>query len=678
MLRAFTTLKYNYRRATRKAGIICFVFLVQGILYPQQSFDFWGRVQSVHNSNFRLNGLESNASNFYAGKDWEISSLFSSAGKNGIKTNLYSISLSKRLGDHYFYTRFTPGYAEEFVFNSGIQVILKEPVRVETQLQKKIQYSEELGFGYSYRINPSFSVGFSMRYFKQNFSEDIPSPVLTDTLNFISISNQSTNSNFWRGDLGFTYNITPSISLAVTSLNLIIAEENPASSDWENYSLKKRKGVTAGISGSFLKNSESFLGVESNGNFIVGLNYTFQLANSNITFGFQSFHDINQTPFFAGIMPSINYSTRLFSITFGGVKYFEDRNKERLVSELTASGIDNLLNSKFSTDRIFASVNLALSLTQEQLVKIDDVTINTEIYPALSEKYILEPIATAKVTNISDKLITIRPACLIPGLNREKFFSPYVVIEPGKVSTIPFYTIVDEPKFDIKKREIKQAVFSIEVDNEIEDEIKKPILVNDWNAWDGNVANLKFFVKRDLDYSANYAKDILTRNNTKIKNAMSELVIFEKVKLLFENIFTKMLYVADRRASVDVVQFPSETLNLKGGDCDDLSVCFSSILESIGIETAFVDYRNDEAIYHVNLLVNTSLSTDQLSLMTKNDKKVVIRKNEVGKDEIWIPLEMTSLKDFSTSWSVASQKFQTEAIEQLGLANGKVHIVDLK
>ncbi len=39
---------------------------------------------------------------------------------------------------------------------------------------------------------------------------------------------------------------------------------------------------------------------------------------------------------------------------------------------------------------------------------------------------------------------------------------------------------------------------------------------------------------------------------------------------------------------VDFLQFPAQTLYYKGGDCDDLSILYCSLLEAIGIETAFV------------------------------------------------------------------------------------------
>ena len=80
---------------------------------------------------------------------------------------------------------------------------------------------------------------------------------------------------------------------------------------------------------------------------------------------------------------------------------------------------------------------------------------------------------------------------------------------------------------------------------------------------------------------------------------------FEKTRILFDHFVKEMVYVADPRTNAEYVQFPDETIERKGGDCDDLSVCFSGIAESVGIQTAFVDYKSNDGISHVNLLINT-------------------------------------------------------------------------
>jgi hypothetical protein len=119
-----------------------------------------------------------------------------------------------------------------------------------------------------------------------------------------------------------------------------------------------------------------------------------------------------------------------------------------------------------------------------------------------------------------------------------------------------------------------------------------------------------------------------------------------------------------------------ETLNIKGGDCDDLSVSFASILESIGIQTAFADY-NEEPVNHVNLLVNTKIHPSAMGKITNNNKRVFIRKNNLGNEEIWIPVETTVLTNFEEAWESGSEKFYKSAVTDFGLAKGSVKIVDI-
>ena len=149
------------------------------------------------------------------------------------------------------------------------------------------------------------------------------------------------------------------------------------------------------------------------------------------------------------------------------------------------------------------------------------------------------------------------------------------------------------------------------------------------------------------------------------------------IETTFNDFVKKLVYTSDPRTTAEYVQFPKQTIELKGGDCDDLSVAYSSLLESVGIQTALVDYKSDGEIRHVNILFNTQLSPSQAKFITSNDSKYFIRKNEQGKDEIWIPIETTSLSEFDEAWNDGVEKFNREAIIEMGLASGKVEIIDV-
>ncbi len=241
---------------------------------------------------------------------------------------------------------------------------------------------------------------------------------------------------------------------------------------------------------------------------------------------------------------------------------------------------------------------------------------------------------------------------------------------------MPFFTIINKEASSFDKTKISQAKFILNTSNdEPDDIILKPILVHDANNWDGKVINLRYFVNSDIEFSKNYSNQIL--NRVKNESNKNNFTPFEIVKILFNEFVKNMTYVSDRRATVDNVQFPSETIELKGGDCDDLSVCFSSILESNGIQTAFLDYKPNGTIGHVTLLINTKLNPQSVRTITNNDRKYFVRKNIFEKEEIWIPIEITSLTNFDNAWNIGSEMFYSTAVDKLGLLKNKVEIIDV-
>ena len=118
-----------------------------------------------------------------------------------------------------------------------------------------------------------------------------------------------------------------------------------------------------------------------------------------------------------------------------------------------------------------------------------------------------------------------------------------------------------------------------------------------------------------------------------------------------------MKYLADPNSpyskvnaeQVDYVQFPRETLRVKSGDCDDLSVLLSAGLESLGIETAMVDVPG-----HLFLMFNTRVAEKHRDSISLQDDLLVVRNQE-----IWIPLEATMIAtSFSEAWAEGAKKYR--------------------
>lgn len=115
-------------------------------------------------------------------------------------------------------------------------------------------------------------------------------------------------------------------------------------------------------------------------------------------------------------------------------------------------------------------------------------------------------------------------------------------------------------------------------------------------------------------------------------------------------------YLADPNSSVimgmtiDHIQYPFQTLELKRGDCDDLLVLLAASLSVIGIETGFLDLPG-----HVILVFDSGMDAAAISKAGFSMEHFILRDQKY-----WIPLETTLVdKDsFYRSWLFAIASYQ--------------------
>jgi tetratricopeptide (TPR) repeat protein len=100
------------------------------------------------------------------------------------------------------------------------------------------------------------------------------------------------------------------------------------------------------------------------------------------------------------------------------------------------------------------------------------------------------------------------------------------------------------------------------------------------------------------------------------------------------------------------VQFPRETLKLKSGDCDDLSVLLAAAYENLGIESALVEVPG-----HLFMMFRTGVKEADRGFISLQDELLVIRDGEV-----WIPVESTLVAtSFSEAWAEGARKYREAA-----------------
>lgn len=129
-------------------------------------------------------------------------------------------------------------------------------------------------------------------------------------------------------------------------------------------------------------------------------------------------------------------------------------------------------------------------------------------------------------------------------------------------------------------------------------------------------------------------------------NALAELGILYQVDP--SSPFTS---VQENTFAVDSVSFPRETLTRLTGDCDDLTVLFNTILQSAGVETAFVTTPG-----HIYSAVNTGVASRDYADV-HSDRNMLL---EVD-GEIWVLVEITLIgrAPFMEAWTTGIQEFRS-------------------
>ena len=100
----------------------------------------------------------------------------------------------------------------------------------------------------------------------------------------------------------------------------------------------------------------------------------------------------------------------------------------------------------------------------------------------------------------------------------------------------------------------------------------------------------------------------------------------------------------------DYLQFPLQTLDYRTGDCDDMSILYAAMLESVGVEAAFITVPG-----HIYTAFELGQDLDAA-------KKVYSTVNDlIARDDgtVWIPVEATMLdKGFVAAWAAGAKQWR--------------------
>ena len=144
-------------------------------------------------------------------------------------------------------------------------------------------------------------------------------------------------------------------------------------------------------------------------------------------------------------------------------------------------------------------------------------------------------------------------------------------------------------------------------------------------------------------------------------NAQLAMALFESLKIYGLNyvIDPSSSYSANvGSATIDFLQFPYQTLNYSGGDCDDLSILYCSLLETLGIEGAFITVPG-----HIFTGFCLGQTEEEIAF---EDYGVLQNGLIYYEGKIWQPVEITMIKDgFNKACAYGVQEWEKYIDEAL-------------
>ncbi|MBN2367254.1 MAG: hypothetical protein JXL67_13880, partial [Calditrichaeota bacterium] len=261
--------------------------------------------------------------------------------------------------------------------------------------------------------------------------------------------------------------------------------------------------------------------------------------------------------------------------------------------------------------------------------------------------------------------------------------SGFVTIDKGETKDIPVKALFSSNISQVDSR--KPAVLDIEIEGRAgvtyKETITEQIIVHSRNSWNGEVDKLGYFVTPDNDEIIQLSREIAGKGIDSISNEPKNL---QNARIIFNELGeSDIRYQSDPNIPFyqdDRVQFALETLHLGSGDCDDLVVLYASLLESLGIHTAFVQVQDPEkTLAHLYLIFDSGIAVEKARTVSINEKRYLLRENSAGMNIIWIPVETTFIgRDFDEAWNQGALNYLQEAEIRNGLAEGWVRIYDVE
>ncbi|MDW8109582.1 MAG: tetratricopeptide repeat protein [Candidatus Kryptonium sp.] len=320
----------------------------------------------------------------------------------------------------------------------------------------------------------------------------------------------------------------------------------------------------------------------------------------------------------------------------------------------------------------------------EAFLDITDFSI-LPIFPSQYNFYAYNPIGQITIENSSrSEIRNVKVSVLIPDFM--KIPSEVVVqsVKPNSKQQISVPVTLDISallKLSENLTSQAQAKISYTVAGKVQERsLSKPVIIYNRNAISWRIPeSVSSFVTPSDEVVKEFARVVLSSVNLQNpdlpRNIFNAMVIYNAVRTYGIKYVTDPWKVAGNEI-LDNVYFPRELLYYKTGDCDDHAILLASLLESIGISSAFI-LTSD----HIFLMFDTGIPQKNAYLVSFNPYDYIIYNGSV-----WIPIETTLINEpFATAWKTGAEQYyklggsnKVTSDPKAGITkSGNVYIIDI-
>jgi hypothetical protein len=289
------------------------------------------------------------------------------------------------------------------------------------------------------------------------------------------------------------------------------------------------------------------------------------------------------------------------------------------------------------------------------------------IYPVFHKYYDVNPIGTIMVTNAESSTITdVQVTLFVKSyMDAPKTCATLPRLAKGETAKVPLMALFNQSILAVTEGtkasaevEVRYRVGRTEMISKYT--VSLNILYRNAMTWDDDRKAASFVTAKDPAVLT-FAKS--TAGSVREADSSGFILQFRQALALFETLSVYGInYVVDPAssyaalsaadASLDYLQFPGQTLTYRAGDCDDLTVLYCALLESAGLETAFITVPG-----HIYAAFCPGIDPQAASRYFSHPGDYI-----VSQGRLWIPVEITMVHDgFLKAWQEGARQWREAA-----------------